>query len=62
MKENNLVTLNTILSFMQQEQESLDACPAIKLLEFPATIIPVSPSTFYDNGGWCAMFTRKTIT
>ena len=59
MMENNLATLNTILETMQQEQESLEACPAIKLLEFPATIIPVSPSTFFDHGGWCAMFTRK---
>lgn len=57
----NLATLNTILETMQQEQDSLDACPAIKLLEFPAIIIPVSPSIFFDHGGWCAMFTKKTI-
>jgi len=55
-----LATLNTIPATMQQEQESLDACPA-KFLEFPATIIPVSPSTFYDHGGWCAMFTHKNL-
>lgn len=60
MMENNLATLNTILETMQQEQDSLEACPAIKLLEFPATIIPVSPSTFYDHGGWCAMFSRRS--
>ena len=59
MKGNNLATLNTILSIMQQEQDSLEACPAIKLLEFPATIIPVSPSTFYDHSCWCAIFSRK---
>lgn len=22
-------------------------------------LLPVSPSTFYDHGGWCAMVTRK---
>ena len=44
---------------MQYEQDSLEACPAIKLLEFPAIIIPVSPSIFFDHGGWCAMFTQK---
>ena len=60
-KENILVTLNTIFSIMQYEQDSLEACPAIKLLEFPAIIIPVSPSIFFDHGGWCAMFTKKTI-
>lgn len=52
MIENNLATLNTIFSIMQHEQESLDACSAIKLYKFPATIIPVSPSIFYEQGGW----------
>lgn len=59
--EENLAILNTILATMQQEQESLDACPAIKLLEFPATIIPLSPSTFYDYGGWCTMFSSNSV-
>ena len=51
-----LEILDRILRQMGDEQGELDFCPDAELITYPAEIQVVDPASFYECGGWCAMF------
>jgi len=53
---NNI--LNAILEQMQTDQTDLDAC-ALKLIKFPANIVPIIPELFEGRMGWTALFDNE---
>lgn len=54
--QRNLEIMKIIFEDMKNEN---DICPAMKHLNFPADLMPLDPSLFFNHAGWAASFTRK---
>jgi hypothetical protein len=59
MMGRTLDVLLRIIAFMEEDSESLDACPAMQHITFPCAIQPVQPKEFFDHQGWVAIFKRQ---
>lgn len=52
--------LCSILDRMEKDQNSLDFCGNKTLIDFPAEIVAIAPSLFYDRTGWMAIFDNSS--
>lgn len=57
--QRNLEIMKDIFEDMKKEN---DHCPVVQYLDFPADLMPLDPSLFFNHAGWAASFTRKKIT
>lgn len=54
--QRNLEMMKTIFEDMKKEN---NVCPVVEYLNFPADLMPLDPSLFFNHAGWAASFTRK---
>ncbi|GAB1358668.1 hypothetical protein MASR1M31_04470 [Porphyromonadaceae bacterium] len=55
-----LSILQSILFTMHKNQEELEFCPSKTLIDYPVTVTPIDPSSFYGCGGFVAAMLRIT--
>lgn len=54
--QRNLEIIRAIFEDMKKQNE---LCPALKFIDFPADLMPLDPSLFFNHAGWAASFIRK---
>jgi hypothetical protein len=59
MMGRTLSVLLSIIAAMEDDSESLEACPIMQYITFPCTIQPIQPKEFFDHQGWVAIFKRQ---